>query len=92
VPLNLKPLLADTRIGGKLRGRAFEHDAAVAHDVEPSGNFQRNRELLFHQQDRGAAARDFVEQLADLFDEFVDYLAVPMRNRNMDPARTATRN
>jgi hypothetical protein len=30
---------------------------------------QRDHELLLHQQDRGAAVRDFVEHLADLFDE-----------------------
>ena len=63
----------------------------MTHDIETSGDLEGNSELLFNQQDCRAAARDFVEQLADLY-EFVDYLAVPMRNRNMDPARTATRN
>src|SRR3954464_10101358 len=69
-PLNLQPLLANRTIGGKLRRRPLEHDAAVAHDVEAAGNLQRDGELLFDQQNRRAAAGDLVEQLADLFDQF----------------------
>src|SRR6266581_5768568 len=47
--LNLQPLLAHSRIGGEFGRRAFEHDAAVAHHVEPAGNLQRDGQLLLHQ-------------------------------------------
>src|SRR5450756_1550088 len=62
--LNFQPLLANCTIFPQLLRRALEHDVAVAHDVQALRNVERDRQLLFHQQDRHAAILDFVEQLA----------------------------
>ena len=67
--LNLEPFLADQDIVGERRRRPLEHDAAMTHDIETSGDLEGNSELLFNQQDRRAAARNLVEQRADLFGE-----------------------
>ena len=66
---DLKPFLADGGVGLEVGRRAFEHDAAVAHDVEAAGNLQRDGEFLLDQQDRDAAPGDFVEQAAHLLDQ-----------------------
>ncbi|MBR1191590.1 hypothetical protein JQ634_06160 [Bradyrhizobium sp. AUGA SZCCT0240] len=42
----------------------------MAHHIEAAGNLQCDGEFLLHQKNSGAAARDFVEQGADLFDQF----------------------
>src|SRR5262245_7736441 len=66
---DLQPFLAYCAIGGKLRRRALEDDAAVAHHIEAAGNLQRDGQLLLDQQDRRAAPRDLIEQRADLLDQ-----------------------
>src|SRR3954454_10081044 len=68
--LDFQPLLANRAIGGEFGRRALEHDAAVTHDVEAPRDPERDGELLLDQQDGGAASCDFVEQRADLLDEF----------------------
>ena len=42
----------------------------MAHHIEPLRDPQRDRQLLLDQQNRHAAARDFIEQGTDLFDQF----------------------
>ncbi len=44
---------------------AFEHDAAVAHDVDPVRDLHGDRELLLDQQDRDVALGDALQQSAD---------------------------
>src|ERR1019366_8959079 len=61
--LNLQPLLANCTIFPQLLRCALEHDVTVSHDVQALRNVERDRQLLFHQQDRYAAVFDFVEQL-----------------------------
>src|SRR6185437_877971 len=48
---DFQPFLAHSGIGAEIGWLALEHDAAVAHDVEPVGDLQRDRELLLDQQD-----------------------------------------
>src|SRR5581483_6675163 len=67
--LNLQPLLPDGVVGFQLLRRAFEHDAAVAHDVDAVGDAQRDRELLLDQQDGDAGLRYSRDEVADLLDD-----------------------
>jgi hypothetical protein len=45
---NLEPFLSDFGVGFDVGGGAFEHDAAVAHHVEPARDAHRDRQLLLH--------------------------------------------
>src|SRR5665213_3718428 len=71
--LNLQPFLADGRVRPEFRGRALEHDAAVAHHIEPVRYPHRDRQLLLHQQDGDAAPGDFGNEVADLLHDPVSY-------------------
>src|SRR5271166_1023116 len=64
-----EPILAHLVVTEQCLRRALEHDAAVAHDVEPIRNGQRDRELLLDQQDRDAAFGDALQQLAHQIDQ-----------------------
>lgn len=48
------------------RRGAFEHDAPVAHHVEPMRHLERDGQLLHDEEDGHPAAGDLVEELADL--------------------------
>src|SRR6266571_8226191 len=56
---NFQPFLADRLVGFEFGRRAFEHDAAMAHDIEAMRNTHRDRQFLLHQQDGDAAAGYF---------------------------------
>jgi hypothetical protein len=67
--LNFEPFLPDTLVRRQIGRRAFEHDLAVAHDVETPGNPQRDGQLLLDEKDRDTSAGDFPQQRADLLDQ-----------------------
>src|SRR6266478_6653849 len=61
-PSNFQPFLAHGLVVPELGWAALEHDAAVAHHVDAARYPHRDRELLFHQQDRDAAPGDLGDQ------------------------------
>src|ERR1700676_295834 len=63
---DFQPFLAHGLVVPEFGRRALEHDAAVAHHVDPMRYPHRDREFLLHQQDRDAARGDFSDQVADL--------------------------
>src|SRR5829696_9510336 len=66
--LHLQPLLAHAGVGAQIRGRAFEDDAAVAHDVEALRDRERDGELLLDEEDGDAAPGDLRQEPADALD------------------------
>jgi len=56
---HFEPFVAHLLVALELGGRALEHDAAVAHDVDPLRNVEGNGELLLNQQDGETAPGDF---------------------------------
>jgi hypothetical protein len=56
-----QPFFANIRGGGEIIGRAFVDDFPVSHDVDPMGDPQHDRQLLFDQQDGDAAPGDLLE-------------------------------
>src|SRR5260370_41089023 len=61
---NLQPFLADRLVGFKCGRRAFEHDAAMAHDIEAVRKTHRDRKFLLHQQGGDATAGEFRQEVA----------------------------
>ena len=53
----------------KLFGRAGEDDGALVHDVDALGDARREREVLFHQQDRQTGAPQVQKDGAYLLDD-----------------------
>src|SRR5580658_9711849 len=66
---HFEPLPAHLVIGRELGRGALEDDLAMAHDVEPARDGERDGELLLDQQNGRAAPRDLAEQDADLLDQ-----------------------
>src|SRR3954471_6600281 len=60
---DLQPFLADGGVGLEIGRRAFEHDAAVTHYVEPVRDAHGDRQFLLNQQDGDAAPRDLRDQI-----------------------------
>src|SRR6266700_7669031 len=63
---DLEPFLAHGGIRLELVRRAFEHDAAVSHDVDALRDPHRDRELLLNEQNRDAGLCDAGDEIADL--------------------------
>src|ERR1700680_2996067 len=61
---DFQPLLAHPLVGCEVARRALEHDAPVAHHIDAVRDLERDGELLLDQQDRDAALRDLLQQLA----------------------------
>src|SRR6186713_951536 len=63
---DLEPFLPHGGICLELLRRAFEHDAAMAHDVDALGDPHRDRQLLLDKENRDTGLRDAGDEIADL--------------------------
>ena len=82
---NLQPFLAHRIVRLEFAGRALEHDAAVAHDIDAMGYPHRDRQLLLHQEDGDAAPCDFGDEVADVGSSRVDLQACKLEYSIVSP-------